>query len=265
VIAAPSADGSVNIIVSNATDVVVDINGYYAPPTDGNSDTGLGIGALASDASGTDNTAFGTGALAANINGSTNTALGYAALYSGDGNNNTGIVYASLYGSSGNQNIALGADAGASLTTGNDNILIDNEGTPNDDHVIRIGDLQNAAYVAGIWGNALSSGASVVINAEGQLGVQPSSQRFKEDIRDMGDASRNLLQLRPVTFRYKKAAADGSKQLEFGLIAEEVAEVYPELVIKGKDGQPEAVEYGQLPAMLLNELQGSPAAPTSRT
>jgi hypothetical protein len=76
VIAAPSTDGSVNVIASNTTDVVVDINGYYAPPTDANSDTALGIGALSSDASGTDNTAFGTGALTANINGSSNTKLG---------------------------------------------------------------------------------------------------------------------------------------------------------------------------------------------
>ncbi len=71
----------------------------------------------------------------------------------------------------------------------------------------------------------------------------------------MGDASNNLLRLRPVTFRYKKPDSDGNRPLQFGLIAEEVAEVYPELVVKGKDGQIEAVEYTKLPAMLLNELQ----------
>src|SRR5208282_3170341 len=81
-----------------------------------------------------------------------------------------------------------------------------------------------------------------------------SSRRYKEDIQDMGDASRGLTDLRPVTFRYKKAAEDGSKPLQYGLIAEEVAEVYPDLVVY-KDGQPDAVQYQMLPAMLLNEVQ----------
>jgi trimeric autotransporter adhesin len=133
--------------------------------------------------------------------------------------------------------------------------MIGSTGTANDDHIIRIGDLQHAAYVAGIWGNTLSSGASVIINSEGQLGVQPSSLRYKDDVRDMGAASEKLLQLRPVTFHYKESNPDGSKPLEFGLIAEEVAKIYPELVIRGKNDQPEGVEYNKLPAMLLNELQ----------
>ena len=97
----------------------------------------------------------------------------------------------------------------------------------------------------------------MVINSAGQLGVQvtPSSRRYKEDIHDMGDASTGLLQLRPVTFHYKKADPDGRKPLQFGLIAEEVDAVYPELVVRGPDGQVETVEYSKLPAMLLNELQ----------
>jgi hypothetical protein len=82
-----------------------------------------------------------------------------------------------------------------------------------------------------------------------------SSRRFKEDIQDMNDASSGLLRLRPVTYRYQKAYEDGSKPLDYGLIAEEVAEVYPDLVVRGKDGQIETVQYHKLVPMLLNELQ----------
>jgi len=105
-------------------------------------------------------------------------------------------------------------------------------------------------------GNSLSSASPVVINSNGQLGVEGvSSRRYKEEIQDMGEASEGLLRLRPVTFHYKKPDTDGSKPLEYGLIAEEVADVYPELVVRGKDGQVESVQYAKLPAMLLNELQ----------
>jgi len=82
-----------------------------------------------------------------------------------------------------------------------------------------------------------------------------SSQRFKEDIQDMGDASSDLLYLRPVTFRYKQAYKDGSKPVDYGLIAEEVAAVYPDLVVKDKDGQIQTVQYQKLTPMLLNEVQ----------
>ena len=82
-----------------------------------------------------------------------------------------------------------------------------------------------------------------------------SSRRFKEDIEDMAGRSSGLLRLRPVTFRYKQAYADGSKPLDYGLIAEEVAEVYPDLVARSADGQVESVQYQKLAPMLLNELQ----------
>jgi hypothetical protein len=98
-------------------------------------------------------------------------------------------------------------------------------------------------------------GREVMIDSNGQLGTVSSSRRFKEDIQDMGQASSNLLRLRPVTFRYKRPYADGSKPIEYGLIAEEVAEVYPDLVVRGKDGQVETVQYQKLTPMLLNELQ----------
>ena len=95
----------------------------------------------------------------------------------------------------------------------------------------------------------------VLIDSNGQLGTTSSSRRYKEDIQDMGDASSDLMLLRPVTFRYQKPFADGSKPIQYGLIAEEVAEVYPDLVARSENGQIETVKYQVLDSMLLNELQ----------
>jgi hypothetical protein len=95
----------------------------------------------------------------------------------------------------------------------------------------------------------------VLIDGNGQLGTVLSSIRFKEDVQDMAEASSGLLRLRPVTFRYKKPYADGSKPVDYGLIAEEVAEVYPDLVVKSADGQIQTVQYQKLTPMLLNEVQ----------
>ena len=95
----------------------------------------------------------------------------------------------------------------------------------------------------------------MLVDSNGQLGTVLSSRRYKEDIHDMGAASDGLLRLRPVTFRYKKPYADGSKPIQYGLVAEEVADVYPDLVVRGKDGKVETVQYYKLDAMLLNEVQ----------
>jgi len=115
---------------------------------------------------------------------------------------------------------------------------------------------QTATFIDGISGATTGlPGAAVVIDANGQLGTISSSRRYKEDIQPMADASDRLLNLRPVQFRYKKPDANGEKPIQYGLIAEEVAEVLPELVVTNKDGQPETVAYHLLPAMLLNELQ----------
>jgi hypothetical protein len=135
--------------------------------------------------------------------------------------------------------------------------MIGNQGQSGDDHVIRIGDVQTKTFIAGIRGKSTvnNDAVTVMIDSVGQLGTVNSSRRFKEDIRDMGDASTNLLRLRPVTYRYKEAYADGSKPMDYGLIAEEVAEIYPGLVIKSRDGLIETVQYQKLAPMLLNELQ----------
>ncbi|HLK55869.1 MAG TPA: tail fiber domain-containing protein, partial [Chthonomonadaceae bacterium] len=110
-------------------------------------------------------------------------------------------------------------------------------------------------YIAGINGVTASGAVPVYINANGQLGTVTSSQRFKYDIQDMGIRSDKLMNLRPVLFRYKEAAEDGTHPLQYGLIAEEVAKVYPDLVQYDKQGKPFTVYYHLLTPMLLNELQ----------
>ena len=162
----------------------------------------------------------------------------------------------------GDSNTSLGAFAGDLVVGGSHNIHIGHPGTATDSGTIRIGTpcpspvygCQSATFVAGIYG-VNTSGIPVYINSNGQLGTVSSSRRYKEDIQDMGEASSGLLRLRPVTFRYKKPFADGSKPIQYGLIAEEVAEVYPDLVARSADGQIETVKYQVLDSMLLNEVQ----------
>jgi hypothetical protein len=224
---------------------------------------GSNIGEVGSD-TGSFNTADGEGALYSNTNGSENVAVGSGALYPNTtGRFNTAIGYNSLGSNiTGSNNIALGFEAGLNVF-GNSNIHIGTEGAPADNSVIRIGGnvalgdqvAQTAFYVSGIAGVNVS-GAPVLINTStGQLGVASSSRRFKEDIQDMSDASDGLMRLRPVTFRYKQPFDDGAKPIQYGLIAEEVAEVYPDLVARSADGQIETVKYQLLDPMLLNEVQ----------
>jgi hypothetical protein len=138
------------------------------------------------------------------------------------------------------------------VTTGSDNIDIGNFGLAGEASTMRLGSAQTRTFVAGIAGVTVGGGTTVLINADGQLGTVVSSARYKRDIRDMGTRSQNLLRLRPVTFRYK---TDPQAEQQYGLIAEEVVQVYPELVTKGSDGQVQSVQYHQMIPMLLNELQ----------
>jgi len=138
--------------------------------------------------------------------------------------------------------------------SGSDNIYIgDPNGAASESNTIRLGQqgLLTRAFIAGIAGVPVS-GSPVLIDSQGQLGIQASSIRYKRDIQPMGAHSRGLLQLRPVIFRYKQDAQD---ERQYGLIAEEVAEVYPELVTRGDNGEVESVRYQELIPMLLNELQ----------
>jgi hypothetical protein len=144
------------------------------------------------------------------------------------------------------------------VRTGSNNIHIDNPGSlaPQDNNVIRIGTAQTSAFIAGILGATVAEGIPVLVSPFGQLGTtQSSSRRVKDEIRGMDEASAGLAKLRPVVFRYKAELANEPRPVEYGLIAEEVAEIYPELVVRGTDGQPAGVKYHVLPAMLLNEFQ----------
>jgi len=221
--------------------------------TNGNYNTASGVDALQSNTTGSNNTASGTNALEFNITGSGNTASGDSALQ----NSTTG-----------SNNIAIGLNAARNLGGSNsNNIHIGSQGRANDNGTIRIGGntalgdpvAQTSFFVAGVnnvnLGGDTNAVGVLIDTTTGQLGVASSSRRYKEDIEDMGDASRDLMRLRPVTFRYKKPFADGSKPVQYGLIAEEVDEVYPDLVAHSADGQIETVKYQVLDSMLLNEVQ----------
>lgn len=186
---------------------------------------------------------------------------------------NVFLGFDSGYSSNGSGNTFVGTAAGALNATGNNNLYLANFGVNpgTESNTIRIGFPytsdegycrpsqppcgQNIAYIAGVYGVTLSSGVPVYVNADGQLGTSTSSRRFKEQIADMGDSTSRLFRLRPVTFFYKPQYDDGSHLLQYGLIAEEVAKVYPDMVAYDKDGQPYTVKYQYLAPMLLNELQ----------
>ena len=259
--------------------------------TGGSANTALGRAALAQTTTGANNTAVGTSALLFNKTGSRNTAVGDEALFVNTGFDNTAVGEAALRlntvgftntavgraalednvsgsastavgegalrNTTGSGNIALGRTAGISQTTGNDSIYIGNPGVAGESFTTRIGGVsQGRAFIAGIAGTTtgVADAVAVLIDSAGQLGTASSSRRYKNDVRDMGDLRAGLQRLRPVTFRYKQAQA-GGQRLEYGLIAEEVAEVYPGLVVYNEEGQPETVQYRKVNAMLLNEVQ----------
>jgi hypothetical protein len=199
-------------------------------------------------------------ALNNNTSGYRNTASGYLALASNTtGNGNTGIGNSALFNNAvGAGNIAVGENAGLN-STGNYNIDIGNAGVAAEATTIRIGTegVQTRAFMAGIRGvaPAVNDAVGVVIDSNGQLGAPllVSSRRYKFDIDSMAGATDGLMRLRPVTFRYLAQGENGP--LQYGLIAEEVAEVYPEMVVRNKDGEVETVKYQFLAPMLLNEVQ----------
>jgi Chaperone of endosialidase len=224
--------------------------------TTGDVNTAVGSGTMPSNTTGSANTALGVNALNLNTTGGSNTAVGFQALFGNTtASNSTAIGSNALGNSSGTGNIALGRLAGFNITSGNNNIHIGNSAPGNESNTIRIGNTQTATFLAGVNGVTLSSGTEVFVDSSGRLGTITSSLRFKEDIRDMGEASRDLMKLRPVSFHYKAGHDDGSRLPQYGLIAEEVAQVYPDLVQYDDQGKPFTVRYHAINAMLLNELQ----------
>src|SRR5437660_2666306 len=223
----------------------------------GSHNTAAGDFALYSNTSGDDNTADGHFALFQNITGPRNTATGHGALFfntTGAANTASGFN-ALLHNTTGSGNIALGALAGTNLRTGNRNIDIGNAGVTNESNTIRIGNVanQNATFIAGISGAAVAGGVGVIIDSSGHLGTVVSSERFKDEIKPMDKASEAILALNPVTFRYKhELDPDGIPQ--FGLVAEQVAKVDPDLVARDDHGKPYTVRYDADNALLLNEF-----------
>jgi hypothetical protein len=242
----------------------------------GDFDTAIGTGALfrlnmgvgSSLDSGNGNSAFGASTLGGNLHGSNNTATGCGALNGNNGSNNTvtgaqalsvsqfgydntAFGYQALHNSTGDQNIAIGSGAGVALVSGTKNIYVGHRGVASESKTIRLGNVQTRTFIAGV-ATAAVTGTNVVINTAGQLGVPLSSARYKRDIEPMGGRSDGVLKLRPVTFVYKQ---DEQGVRQYGLIAEEVAAVYSELVTHTATGEVQAVRYQELIPMLVNEVQ----------
>ena len=219
--------------------------------TSGSANTAIGDNALFSNTFSSENIAVGDWALPNNTTGNANIAIGFLAAYSNfTGGGNTAVGRGALFGNqSGNYNIAIGFGAG-DRTTGSNNILIDDIGVEGESNTIRIGGPQSAAFIAGISGTAVV-GDAVVVDENGQLGTVASSARFKKNIKPMDKTSEAILALKPVSFQYR-SDSEGSPQ--FGLIAEEVAKVNPDLIVRNRDGEIYSVRYEAVNAMLLNEF-----------
>ena len=236
----------------------------------GSNNTASGDHALFHNTMGINNTASGFNALFSNTNGRTNTAIGIQALFSNDtggrntavgggtllanasGSKNTAVGVAALQQALGTRNVAIGFQAGITLVNGNNNIYIGNQGNGDEFQTIRIGTAQGQTFIAGINTATVSDAQVMVDTSTGQLGTITSSARYKRDIETMANRSEGLLKLRPVTFSYKDDAAAAP---HYGLIAEEVATVYPELVTRTASGEVQTVKYHELIPMLLNQLQ----------
>jgi hypothetical protein len=228
---ANTADGA-DALTTNTTGIYNTAVGFFSLRSNsiGTFNTGVGAGALLVNTA-IGNTAIGAATLFANTAGQQNTAVGTSAL----GSNTTG-----------SSNVALGQLAGVNATTGNNNVYIGTsmEGVAGE---------SNACYLASIFGQTSTNGVPVLINSSNKLGTTTSSKRFKENIKAMDKASEGLFSLKPVSFRYKKEI-DAMGASQFGLVAEDVERVNPDLVVRDKEGKPYSVRYDQVNAMLLNEF-----------
>ena len=246
-------------LLGNTTGTDNVANGAFAllSNSTGGGNTAVGFSVLRNN-NGCCNTAAGWSALVNNTTGYQNTAAGVNALAQNtEGINNSGLGWGALLSNqTGNNNTAVGLVAGQYIT-GSFNICIGSEvwGIPGESNTIRIGDNlqgQSACYIGGIYAQPGGSQA-VFVDSTGKLGAQVSSRRFKEEIKQMDEASQALFALTPVSFRYKKEI-DPTGRTQFGLVAEDVEKVNPDLVVRDKEGKPYTVRYDQVNAMLLNEF-----------
>jgi len=253
------------ILNSTGGTLEISVGGAHLGPN-----TAVGAHALESNVDSSSNTAVGYNALHSQVTGITgdphlaaNTAVGFEALASVNGPSNSlndAEGYRALFDlTDGHANVAVGAFAGGGLTTGNDNIYVGAlveapTGVTSESGVIRIGrPSATATYIAGITEKTTSGGVQVFITNDGHLGTNTSSVRFKDEIKPINKASEAILALRPVSFRYKKGI-DPQSIPQFGLVAEEVEKVNPDLVVRDKEGKAYSVRYEQINAMLLNEF-----------
>jgi hypothetical protein len=235
--------------------------GYHALAnnTTGNTNVAVGHWALQANTTGGVNTVVGRNAMAENVSGGRNTVIGYGALGSSTTGSFNVAVGGALYKSTGDWNIAIGETAGELLTSGNQNIYVGNPGAATESKTIRIGTgaVHTRTFVAGVRNvtTGQANAINVVVDSAGQLGTLSSSRDVKDEIADMGEASGVLGALRPVTFYYKSDQDPAGRTRQYGLVAEEVAAVAPELVARSADGRIETVYYQFLPPMLVHEYQ----------
>ena len=236
--------------------------------TTGSNLTGIGAAALRNNTIGSFNTAIGADALRNNVDGDENNALDNRALRDNvSGSRNTAIGKDALLVSTLNDNTAIGNDAGSNIVDGSGNSLIGSNAGSSIVHanaVIAIGNVpgvssvsgekDNSCYIQNIYNEPIGGAGvphAVWVDADGTLGLMPSSRRFKHDIKPMDKASETLYGLKPVTFQYN---SDKKGRSQYGLIAEEVAEVSPDLILRDNKGEILSVRYEQVNAMLLNEF-----------
>ena len=213
--------------------------------TTGDYNTANGFNALYSN-TGSFNTANGSYALFSNATGIANTAIGLDALYTNTtGSNNTAVGVNALLNNTGANNLGLGTNAGNALTTGSGNVCIGAG-------VLGVAGESNITRIRNVY-SSLASGRIVYVNSDNKIGTLASTRRVKNDIKPMDKASEAVLALKPVSFRYKKQI-DASGTLQFGLVAEEVADINADLVTRDSEGKPETVRYDAVNAMLLNEF-----------
>jgi hypothetical protein len=215
-------------------------------PNSASGNTANGADALYNNTTGRFNTAIGASALYTNTTGTRNTANGYQALYSNlSGRGNTAIGFQALYQNTGSNNVGLGFNAGSKLTAGGGNVCIGY-------NVLGVAGESNTTRISNVY-YSVASARPVYINSDNKIGTLVSSRRFKEGIKPMDKASEAILAFQPVTFRYKKEIEPNGATM-FGLIAEDVENVDPDLVTRNEKGEPETVRYEAVNAMLLNEF-----------
>ena len=270
-----TATGTDTLVLNSTGDDNTAVGAFALEDNTANGNTAVGSSALIANTTGSFNNAVGRVAMGSNTTGSNNTAIGDSTLYfntigafntaSGETalfHNTTGIQNTAngdgaLYNNTtGSNNAALGFGAGSNLTTGDNNIDIGYQvgGVAGESNTIRIGNTNiTTTIIRGISGSMIASGATVLVDTNGMLGTVVSSRRFKDAIKPMDQASEVLFALKPVTFRYKKEI-DPQGISQFGLVAEDVEKVNPDLVLRDKEGKTYSVRYDQVNAMLLNEF-----------